>query len=111
LRLYSAGNFREAYKYSRMLWKSFYQNPVPSRNNICELNQSHIGHFNEVAALRNESSTTFNGKVSSWDWTEIQATSRKLKYQVHNKLATRKIGSFGVLSGADKLEKAGAVLR
>ena len=55
-----------------------------------ELNQSHIGHFNEVGALRNESATIFNGKVSDWDWTEIQSTSRKLKYQIHNKLATRK---------------------
>ena len=76
-----------------------------------ELNQSHIGHFNEVGALKNEGSTTFNGKVSSWDWTEIQATSRKLKYQIHNKFATRKIRSLEVLSGADKLEKVGAVLR
>jgi len=55
--------------------------------------------------------TTFNGKVSSWDWTEIQATSRKLKYQIHNRLATRKIGSFGVLPGADKLEKEGIKFR
>jgi len=76
-----------------------------------ELNQSHIGHFNESGALKNESSTTFNGKVDAWDWTEIQATSRKLKYQIHNKLATRKIGGFGVLSGADKLEKQGIKLR
>ena len=79
------------------------------RNN--ELNQSHIGHFNESGALKNESSTTFNGKVNAWDWAEIQATSRKLKYQIHKKLATRKIGSFGVLSGADKLEKQGIKLR
>ena len=66
-----------------------------------QLNQSHIGHFNESGALKNENSTTLNGKVDAWDWTEIQATSRKLKYQIHNKLATRKIGSFGILSGAD----------
>jgi hypothetical protein len=75
-----------------------------------ELNQSHIGHFNESEALKNEISMTFNGKVDAWDWTEIQATSRKLKYQIHNKLATRKIGSFGVLSGADKLETKGIKL-
>jgi hypothetical protein len=76
-----------------------------------ELNQSHIGHFNEAGALRNERAATFNGKVSDWDWTEIQATSRKLKYQIHNKLATRKIGSFGVLPGADRLEKQGIKFR
>jgi hypothetical protein len=76
-----------------------------------ELNQSHIGHFNESGALKNEGSTKFNGKVNSWDWTEIQVTSRKLKYQIHNKLATRKIGSFGVLPGAAKLEKAGTLFR
>ena len=76
-----------------------------------ELSQSHIGHFNEIGALKNENSSVFNGKVNDWDWTEIQATSRKLKYQIHNKLATRKIESFGVLSGADKLEKLGIKLR
>lgn len=76
-----------------------------------ELNQSHIGHFTEAGALKNEGSTKFNGKVSLWDWTEIQATSLKLKYQIHNKLATRKIGSFGVLPGADKLEKEGIKFR
>ncbi|MBK8390639.1 MAG: hypothetical protein IPL23_15725 [Saprospiraceae bacterium] len=58
-----------------------------------------------------EDTNNANGPVSSWDWTEIQATSRKLKYHIHNKLATRKIGSFGVLSGADKLEKKGIILR
>lgn len=76
-----------------------------------ELNQSHIGHFNESGALKNESSTTFNGKVNAWDWTEIQATSRKLKYQIHNKLTTRRIGSFCILSGADQLETQGIKLR
>ena len=75
-----------------------------------QLSQSHIGHFNEAGALKNEGSTTFNGKVSSWDWTEIQTTSRKLKYQIHNKLARRKIGSLGVLAGADRLEIAGIKL-
>jgi len=61
--------------------------------------------------LKNESSTTFNGKVNAWDWTEIQATSRKLKDHIHNKLATKIIGSIGVLSGSYKLEKQGIILR
>jgi hypothetical protein len=76
-----------------------------------ELNQSHIGHFNESGAKKNERSSAFNGKVNAWDWKEIQATSRKLKYQIDNKLATRKIGSLGVLPGADSLEKHGIKLR
>lgn len=76
-----------------------------------ELNQSHIGHFSEIEALKNETTTTFNGKVNAWDWTEVQATSRKLKHQIQNKLAIRKIGSFGVLPGADHLERQGVLLR
>ncbi len=75
-----------------------------------ELNQSHIGHFNEKEALKWEGTNKVNGLVSLWDWAEIQSTSRKLKYQIHNRLATRKIGSFGVLSGADKFEKQGIKL-
>jgi len=76
-----------------------------------ELNRSHIGHFNDRGALKWESTNKVNGLVSAWDWKEIQVTSRKLKYQIHNKLATRKIGSFGILAGADKLETQGIKLR
>ncbi|MFZ1632245.1 MAG: hypothetical protein WAT43_00120 [Chitinophagales bacterium] len=72
-----------------------------------ELYQSHIGHFNEKGALKWEGTNKTNGLVNLWDWTEIQVTSRKLKYYIHNKLAARKIGSFGVLPGADKLEQQG----
>jgi hypothetical protein len=76
-----------------------------------ELNQSHIGHFNEKGALKWEDTNTQNGKVHSWDWKEIQSTSGKLKYYIHNKLAVSKIGSLGILTGADKLEKQGIKLR
>jgi len=76
-----------------------------------ELRHSHIGHFNEKEALKQEDFHITNELVSSWDWKEIQATSRKLKYEIHNKLATRKIGSFGLLSGADQLEAQGLKLR
>jgi hypothetical protein len=76
-----------------------------------ELSQSHIGHFNEKGALQCEDTNKVNGLVSSWDWTEIQKTSRKLKYQIHEKLATKKMSSFGVLSGAYKLEQQGVKLR
>jgi hypothetical protein len=72
-----------------------------------QLNHSHIGHFNEKGALKWEQTNRFNGHVSDWDWTEIQITSRKLKHQIHNKMATKQIGSFGVLKGAEQLEKLG----
>jgi hypothetical protein len=75
-----------------------------------QLNQSHIGHFNEKGALGRELANNVNGKVADWDWTEIQATSRRLKYHIHNKLATKKIGSLGVLAGAEQLEKSGITL-
>jgi hypothetical protein len=76
-----------------------------------ELRHSHIGHFSEKRALIWENTNESIGLVSSWDWAEIQVTSRKLKYQIHNKLSTRKIGSFGVLSGANQLERQGIKLR
>jgi hypothetical protein len=76
-----------------------------------ELNQSHIGHFTEREALKNENITIFNGRVDYWDWTEIQSTSRMLKNYIYNKLSIRKIGSFGVLKGADLLEKKGTKFR
>jgi len=76
-----------------------------------ELYNSHIGHFNEAGALKNESDNHINGSVKSWDWAEIQKTSRKLRYQIHNKLAIRKIGSYGILPDADKLESEGVIFR
>ena len=76
-----------------------------------ELRHSHIGHSSEKRALIWEDTNKSSGLVSSWDWKEIQVTSRKLKYQIHNKLATGKIGSFGVLSGANQLETQGIKLR
>ncbi len=79
------------------------------RNN--ELNQSHIGHFNEKGASKYAETNLVNGLAPAWNWTEIQKTSRKLKYHIHNKLAIRKIGSMGILNGADKLEIQGVKLR
>jgi hypothetical protein len=76
-----------------------------------ELNQSHLGHFNEKGAMKHEGSNSFNGKVSNWDWKEIQLTSRKLKHYIHTRLAARKVGSFGVLVGAERLTKQGDALR
>jgi hypothetical protein len=76
-----------------------------------ELKRSHIRHFSEKGAIKCDSTNNVKGFISSWDWAEIQSTSRKLKYHIHNKLAKRKIGGFGILSGADKLEKQGVKLR
>ena len=75
-----------------------------------ELNQSNIGHFNEEGALGRESMNGINRRVDSWDWKEIVATSRKLKHHLHSKLSVRKIGSIGVLAGADRLESEGIKL-
>ena len=76
-----------------------------------ELYHSHIGHFNEKGALKWEYTNKVNGLISSWDWTEISKTSRKIKYQIHNKIAIRKIESLGVLSGAHNLQTQGIKLR
>ena len=64
---------------------------------------SHIGHFNEKGALKWQDTNQVNGSVDKWNWKIIEQTSRKLKNQIHNKLATKKIGSYGVLQGADIL--------
>lgn len=68
---------------------------------------SHIGHFNEKGALKWEDTNQFNGRTDKWNWKEIEQTSRKLKNNLHNKTAIRKIGSYGVLPGADNLSKNG----
>ena len=68
---------------------------------------SHIGHFNQKGALRWEDINLINGKVNKWDWAEIEKTSRKLKYHIHNKLAVKKMGSRGILKGAEALQNEG----
>jgi hypothetical protein len=97
------------FRFSSEGWGLIQLNFGGLKNN--ELHQSHIGHFNEKGAAKWEMTNLFNGKVSNWNWTEIQTTSRKLKYHLHNKLAVGKIGSLGVLKGAEGLEKQGAKLR
>jgi hypothetical protein len=74
------------------------------------LNYCHIGHFNEAGALKKEAFHENNSRVDQWDWKAIEQTSRKLKYQIHNKMAVRKIHSVGVLPGADVLIKSGVKL-
>jgi hypothetical protein len=71
---------------------------------------SHIGHFNEKGALKWEGINDEKGKVSLWNWKAIEQTSRKIKYQIHNKMSVRKKGSFGILQGAEGLSKSGVKL-
>jgi len=78
------------------------------RDNI--LYHSHIGHFNEKGALKWQDTNKVNGKVDKWNWKEIEQTSRKLKTYLHNKIAVKKIGSYGILPGADRLNKNGIKL-
>jgi hypothetical protein len=74
------------------------------------LSPSHIGHFNQKGALKWEGINLSNGKVNNWDWPEIEKTSRKLKYQIHNKLVVKKIGARGVLKAAEALQREGFLL-
>ncbi|MFP9113121.1 hypothetical protein ACLI1A_04220 [Flavobacterium sp. RHBU_3] len=76
-----------------------------------ELNQSHIGHFSVKGASKWEDINNDKGPVDAWNWKEIEITSRKLKHFIRNKLTVRKIGSFGVLQGANMLEKQGIKFR
>ncbi len=71
------------------------------------LSYSHIGHFNQKGALKKETGGTKNGNhtVDEWNWKEIRKYSRKLKYQIHQKMSVKKLGSMGMLNGASKLEK------
>jgi hypothetical protein len=71
---------------------------------------SHIGHYNEKGALKWEENNHFKGRVDKWNWKEIEQVSRKIKYQIHNKMASRKIGSYGILPGAEKLSTSGIKL-
>ena len=79
------------------------------QNNILHL--SHIGHFSEKGALKWESTNKINGKISKWDWKEIEKTSRKLRYHIQQNLSVRKIGSYTVLSAAASLENQGVEIR
>lgn len=74
------------------------------------LNKSHIGHFNEKGALKWEAEGDVRGKVNAWDWKAISRMSRKLKYQIHHKMAVRHLNSYGLLPVADALSKRGVKL-
>ena len=71
---------------------------------------SHIGHFNEKGALKSQDTNKSIDNVDKWNWKIIEQTSRQLKNQIHNKLAAKKIGRYGVLPGADILSNSGTKL-
>lgn len=70
------------------------------------LHYSHIGHFEEKGALKWEEVQKDKGAVGQWNWTEIKATSGKLRRQVE-KMAVNKIGSYRVMRGASELRENG----
>ena len=73
------------------------------RLNKQNLSKSTISHFNEIRAKKEQ----MNGEADIWNWKEILKASNKLKYQIHNKMAVEKIGSFGVLKKAKELSDSG----
>jgi hypothetical protein len=68
---------------------------------------SHIGHFNKAGALAREGIPEFMGKADQWNWKEIEKMSRKLKSHIHRS-SIKKIGTFDILPGAQKIIQAGA---
>ena len=61
------------------------------------LEKSHLGHQSEKRATTWEETSKHLGPVNNWDWKEVESTARKLKYQIHNKMAVKKISSYGIL--------------
>jgi hypothetical protein len=96
------------YRYSTDGWGLIQLYFGGQKDNI--LFHSHTGHFNEKGALKWEDNYPENGKVNKWNWKEIKQISGKLKNQLHNKNAVRKIGSYGILAGADFLSQTGIKL-
>lgn len=76
-----------------------------------ELNQSHIGHTSLNRAAAYQGLNNFTESIYDWDWGELNRMARRLKYQIHQKMAVRKIGAMGILSGAKKLGLAGIKYR
>ena len=75
------------------------------------LRYSHIGHFNEKGALKNEDINKELGKVDSWDWKEVGSTGNKLRYYIMKKLTVNKLGTYPILKGAEELRKSGVDFR
>jgi len=72
---------------------------------------SHLGHFNEKGAVAREvGGLPATHQVAQWNWGEINATSRALRYLLHSKWSAAKLGSMGVLPGAAESEQQGIQL-
>ena len=75
-----------------------------------KLHHSHIGHFTESGVQKWKNTNSFNGSVDSWDWSEIQSTSRKLKQYIRNKLTVGKMGHVDILPATNNLMHQGILL-
>jgi len=71
------------------------------RNSLARSTLSHMSE--RRATLFEVDRPSELGKASDWNWKEIQRTSRRLKYQIHERMAVEKIGGFGILAGAKSL--------
>jgi len=74
------------------------------------LSHSHIGHLTQKGALKWADTNDVIEQINKWNWKEIVQTSTKLKKHLHDRLAIRKIGSYGILPGADSLTETGIKL-
>ena len=74
------------------------------------LHHSHIGHFEEKGAAKWEDLGQEKSLANQWNWKEVKATSGMVRRQIQ-KMSVRKIGSCGVMQGADDLGKARLTLR
>ena len=74
------------------------------------LKPCHLGHNSQKRALAWENTIKRTSRVDDWNWKNIEQISRKLKYHIHNRLALRKEQAYGILPGADSLERSGIQL-
>lgn len=74
------------------------------------LNVSTLGHLSKADALLWESTNTFTGRVSQWNWQQIRSTMSHIKKKIHNEMAVKRVGKIDILAGAAALEKNGIQL-
>ena len=75
------------------------------------LSNSNIGHYNQKEASKWEDVNKTSAGTDIWDWKEIEQSSRMLKNYIHKKLAVRKIGTYGILEGAERLIGEGIIIQ
>lgn len=97
------------FRYSTMGWGLIRLYLGQIKGNV--LSKSHIGHFNEKGAIGHELPNSIMGPASVWNWEKINKASRKLKYHIHNKMAVKKTGTYGILKNAEILEQQGFMLQ